>query len=101
MKPVYTSEDLPNDVQGELPGVFPYTRGPYATMYTHRPWTIRQYAGFSTAEESNAFYRKARHLFLSNYCAYAFARLWRQVRRGSVLLSIWRLIEVTTLITLV
>jgi methylmalonyl-CoA mutase len=40
------------------PGVFPYTRGPYATMYTARPWTIRQYAGFSTAEESNAFYRK-------------------------------------------
>jgi methylmalonyl-CoA mutase len=42
----------------QLPGVFPYTRGPRATMYTYRPWTIRQYAGFSTAEESNAFYRK-------------------------------------------
>ena len=41
------------------PGVYPYTRGPYPTMYTQRPWTIRQYAGFSTAEESNAFYRKA------------------------------------------
>lgn len=40
------------------PGKFPYLRGPYATMYTARPWTIRQYAGFSTAEESNAFYRK-------------------------------------------
>jgi methylmalonyl-CoA mutase N-terminal domain/subunit len=40
------------------PGVFPYTRGPRATMYTQRPWTVRQYAGFSTAEESNAFYRK-------------------------------------------
>jgi len=39
------------------PGVFPFTRGPYATMYTIRPWTVRQYAGFSTAEESNAFYR--------------------------------------------
>ncbi|MBK7185807.1 MAG: methylmalonyl-CoA mutase [Ignavibacteria bacterium] len=42
-----------------LPGLFPFMRGPYATMYTNRPWTIRQYAGFSTAEESNAFYRKA------------------------------------------
>lgn len=39
-------------------GVYPYTRGPYASMYTNRPWTIRQYAGFSTAEESNKFYRK-------------------------------------------
>ena len=43
----------------EMPGVYPYTRGPYATMYGGRPWTIRQYAGFSTAEESNEFYRKA------------------------------------------
>ena len=41
----------------ELPGLFPYTRGPYATMYCGQPWTVRQYAGFSTAEESNAFYR--------------------------------------------
>jgi hypothetical protein len=41
----------------QLPGVSPYSRGPYATMYTARPWTIRQYAGFSTAEESNAFYK--------------------------------------------
>ncbi len=41
-----------------VPGLPPYTRGPYATMYTQRPWTIRQYAGFSTAEESNAFYRR-------------------------------------------
>ena len=41
----------------EEPGEFPYTRGPYATMYTHRPWTVRQYAGFATAEESNTFYR--------------------------------------------
>ncbi|MCB9750445.1 MAG: methylmalonyl-CoA mutase [Myxococcales bacterium] len=41
-----------------VPGVLPYTRGPYATMYTQRPWTIRQYAGFSTAEASNAFYRR-------------------------------------------
>lgn len=41
----------------QYPGVYPFTRGPYASMYTGRPWTIRQYAGFSTAEESNAFYR--------------------------------------------
>ena len=42
----------------ELPGLYPFRRGPYATMYTSKPWTIRQYAGFSTAEESNAFYKK-------------------------------------------
>lgn len=46
-----------NDPDCEMPGVFPYTRGPYASMYTSKPWTIRQYAGFSSAEESNAFYR--------------------------------------------
>ena len=40
-----------------MPGKYPYTRGPYASMYSYRPWTIRQYAGFSTAEESNKFYR--------------------------------------------
>ncbi|CAN5483178.1 methylmalonyl-CoA mutase [soil metagenome] len=60
IKPVYTSADLEEmGYQETLPGVAPYARGPYATMYTNRPWTIRQYAGFSTAEESNAFYRKA------------------------------------------
>src|ERR1700747_1970468 len=52
---VYGPED---DVDSCYPGVAPFTRGPYATMYAGRPWTIRQYAGFSTAEESNAFYRK-------------------------------------------
>eukprot|EP00316_Scyphosphaera_apsteinii_P011563 CAMPEP_0119348724 /NCGR_PEP_ID=MMETSP1333-20130426/109191_1 /TAXON_ID=418940 /ORGANISM="Scyphosphaera apsteinii, Strain RCC1455" /LENGTH=746 /DNA_ID=CAMNT_0007361315 /DNA_START=45 /DNA_END=2282 /DNA_ORIENTATION=- len=60
LKPLYTAADLPAEEVLEeqaLPGFFPYTRGPYATMYTHRPWTIRQYAGFSTAAESNAFYR--------------------------------------------
>lgn len=59
IKPLYTSDDL-NEVNhlGSTPGYSPYTRGPRATMYTGRPWTIRQYAGFSTAEESNAFYRK-------------------------------------------
>jgi len=47
-----------NGGEPEFPGVYPFTRGPYATMYTGRPWTIRQYAGFSTAEESNAFYKR-------------------------------------------
>uniref|UniRef100_A0A672RZG8 Methylmalonyl-CoA mutase, mitochondrial n=1 Tax=Sinocyclocheilus grahami TaxID=75366 RepID=A0A672RZG8_SINGR len=56
IKPVYTQKDT-SMVQDELPGVFPFTRGPYPTMYTYRPWTIRQYAGFSTVEESNKFYR--------------------------------------------
>jgi len=61
INPLYTSEDLLNyefnDINS-LPGEWPYTRGPKASMYTNRPWTIRQYAGFSTAEESNKFYRK-------------------------------------------
>ncbi|XP_052801787.1 methylmalonyl-CoA mutase, mitochondrial-like [Mya arenaria] len=56
VKPVYTKDDTAH-IEKELPGQYPYTRGPYATMYTHRPWTIRQYAGFSTVEESNKFYR--------------------------------------------
>lgn len=56
VQPVYW--DLENENNPEMPGVFPFTRGPYATMYTHRPWTVRQYAGFSTAEESNAFYKR-------------------------------------------
>ena len=60
VKPLYTEEDTANLVHlGSLPGISPFTRGPRATMYAGRPWTIRQYAGFSTAEESNAFYRKA------------------------------------------
>ncbi|MEM6619728.1 MAG: methylmalonyl-CoA mutase family protein, partial [Pseudomonadota bacterium] len=59
VKPLYTPDDTGHlDHLGGMPGVAPYTRGPRATMYTGRPWTIRQYAGFSTAEESNAFYRQ-------------------------------------------
>lgn len=55
----YTESDLKkSDSLQEFPGTAPFTRGPYPTMYTTRPWTIRQYAGFSTAEESNAFYRR-------------------------------------------
>src|SRR3954468_5189194 len=57
VKPLHTAEDWPADGPG-LPGQPPFTRGPYASMYTGRPWTIRQYAGFSTAEDSNAFYRR-------------------------------------------
>ncbi|HNB29319.1 MAG TPA: methylmalonyl-CoA mutase family protein, partial [Alphaproteobacteria bacterium] len=58
VKPLYTAADLENlETLGSLPGFPPYLRGPRATMYANRAWTIRQYAGFSTAEESNAFYR--------------------------------------------
>ena len=60
VKPLYTAADLKGLPDTDtLPGFEPYLRGPQATMYAVRPWTIRQYAGFSTAEESNAFYRKA------------------------------------------
>lgn len=59
VKPLYTAEDLQGlEVTGSLPGMAPFVRGPRATMYTAQPWTIRQYAGFSTARESNAFYRR-------------------------------------------
>ena len=59
VKPVYTAEDLEGmEHVNTLPGMAPYVRGPKATMYAGRPWTIRQYAGFSTAKESNAFYRR-------------------------------------------
>ena len=60
IKPLYTADDLGSvEHPDSMPGMAPYIRGPQATMYAGRPWTIRQYAGFSTAEESNAFYRKA------------------------------------------
>jgi len=59
VKPLYTADDL-KEVEhlDYLPGIRPFLRGPYATMYIQRPWTVRQYAGFSTAKESNAFYRR-------------------------------------------
>jgi len=58
VKPLYTAADLENlESVGSLPGFPPFTRGPKATMFAGRPWTVRQYAGFSTAEESNKFYR--------------------------------------------
>lgn len=59
VQPLYTGHDLEDvDFLGTYPGTAPYLRGPYPTMYVNQPWTIRQYAGFSTAEESNAFYRR-------------------------------------------
>ncbi len=59
IKPVYTERDTADlDFLGTYPGLPPFLRGPYPTMYVNQPWTIRQYAGFSTAEESNAFYRR-------------------------------------------
>ena len=59
VKPLYTADDLAGmEHLGFTAGLPPYLRGPYATMYVFRPWTVRQYAGFSTAEESNAFYRR-------------------------------------------
>ena len=59
VKPVYSEEDIKGLKHlGNLPGFEPYVRGVKATMYSGRPWTIRQYAGYSTAEESNAFYKR-------------------------------------------
>ncbi|MBB5181523.1 methylmalonyl-CoA mutase [Planomicrobium koreense] len=57
VKPVYSAQDM-DGTENSLPGFAPNVRGPYPTMYVSRPWTVRQYAGFSTAEESNAFYRR-------------------------------------------
>src|ERR1700736_6230844 len=59
VKPAYSEADLEGiDFLETWPGIAPYLRGPYPTMYVNQPWTIRQYAGFSTAEDSNAFYRR-------------------------------------------
>jgi methylmalonyl-CoA mutase len=59
VKPVYGADDIAAlDFLDGLPGIAPYLRGPYPTMYVQRPWTVRQYSGFSTAEDSNAFYRR-------------------------------------------
>ena len=59
LKPIFTAADMPPPASLDtMPGHAPFTRGPYATMYVQKPWTVRQYAGFSTAEESNAFYRR-------------------------------------------
>ncbi len=59
VKPLYTADDLAGcTTLNTMPGVLPFTRGPYPTMYVTKPWTVRQYAGFSTAEESNAFYKR-------------------------------------------
>ena len=59
IKPLYTAADLENlELVGAMPGFAPFLRGVRATMYANRPWTLRQYAGFSTAEDSNRFYRQ-------------------------------------------
>src|SRR5262245_46118920 len=59
VKPSYGAGDVAGlDFLDTYPGIAPYLRGPYPTMYVNQPWTIRQYAGFSTAEDSNAFYRR-------------------------------------------
>src|SRR5436305_8428302 len=59
VKPVYGADDVKGlDFLDTYPGIAPYLRGPYPTMYVTQPWTVRQYAGFSTAEDSNAFYRR-------------------------------------------
>src|SRR5215469_16242924 len=59
VKPVYGPHDVAGfDFLDGYPGIAPYLRGPYPTMYVTQPWTVRQYAGFSTAEDSNAFYRR-------------------------------------------
>ncbi|MDQ2678452.1 MAG: methylmalonyl-CoA mutase family protein, partial [Actinomycetota bacterium] len=59
VKALYTAGDLDGlDFLDTYPGIAPFLRGPYPTMYANQPWTVRQYAGFSTAEESNAFYRR-------------------------------------------
>ena len=59
VKPVYTEADRAGlDHADTMPGLAPFLRGPYPTMYVNQPWTVRQYAGFSTAEDSNAFYRR-------------------------------------------
>lgn len=71
IKPLYSKRDT-KDLPEELPGVKPFTRGPYPTMYTFRPWTIRQYAGFSTVEESNKFYKdniKGKRAHVGGRCA--------------------------------
>ena len=59
VRPLYTAADLKDcEYLNSMPGFAPYVRGPYGSMFVTKPWTVRQYAGFSTAEESNAFYRR-------------------------------------------
>src|SRR5215469_2415270 len=59
VKPSYAADDVAGiDFLDTMPGIAPYLRGPYPTMYVTQPWTVRQYAGFSSAEDSNAFYRR-------------------------------------------
>ena len=77
IKPVYDESDLPDQLASRLgaPGEYPYTRGVYGTMYTSRPWTMRQYAGFGTAAESNARYH---HLLAAGTTGLSVADAMRQ-----------------------
>ena len=75
IKPLYTKDDTAH-MEKELPGKYPFTRGPYPTMYTGRPWTIRQYAGFSTVEESNKFYKWGFLKFFISYFSFSFALIY-------------------------
>jgi hypothetical protein len=98
IKPLYTAADLEalGDVN-TLPGLFPFVRGPRATMFANRPWTIRQYAGYSTAEESNAFYR--RNLAAPRSRTPSTAATSRPGRRACPWPSTWPPTAVTTPIT--
>ena len=74
VKPIYTKEDLQGmEHLDYVSGIPPFLRGPYSAMYPLRPWTIRQYAGFSTAEESNAFYRRNLGSHLSSHASWPLA----------------------------
>ena len=77
VQPLYTAEDATGLAHmGSVPGQEPYTRGVKATMYAGRPWTIRQYAGFSTAEESNAFYRQG---LAAGQQGYQWPSIWPRI----------------------
>ena len=77
IKPIYTTADWspPNEGAEEISGEFPYKRGHMATMYSAKPWTVRQYAGFSTVEESNTFYKAKLTKFLQLQCYI----IWKKV----------------------
>ena len=99
IKPFFTSHDLEGlDHLSTMPGLAPFLRGPYPTMYVESPWTIRQYAGFSTAQASNAFYRRnlaagqkvfrSRSTSLLTVVTTAIIRAWRAMSEWPALLSI-------------
>ena len=85
IKPLYTSADMAG-TEESLPGFAPFTRGPRATMYAGREWTIRQYAGFSTAEESNAFYRTA---LAAGQRASPWPSIWPRIAAMIPIIRVW------------